>query len=197
MNLPAAPTRRTLILPLLALALLSGGCKDVADAIKPKLPDETQEGKGTFGCLVDDKLWLPYAEHTLDSEVEASYAGGVFSLRAEQENASKPVQYFYLRAAGPPGGGALTPGTYAVGPGFVGWIEVQETGRPQAYRSRRGQGTLTITKVEPRTNTSTVLGQQITTRFTIVSGTFHFTATDSISGKTVTVKDGRFDVQAF
>ena len=178
---------------LLALALLAGtGCKKVEDIVTPKLPEATQEGKGTFGCLVDGKLWLPYVQHTLDSKLEAEYSatgGGIFHLRAEQEPEGKPYQYIHLSVLNP-AGVLLTPGTYTVATGFRGSLEADH----EYISSVAGPATLTITKVEPRTEKMHTGGE---VRYTIVSGTFTFEATHAAAGHKTTLTEGRFDVKAF
>jgi len=177
----------------LALALLAGsGCKKVEDIITPKLPEATQEGKNTFGCLVDGALWLPFVEHTLDSKLEAEYSatgGGIFHLRAEQEHEGKPYQYIHLSVLNP-AGVPLKPGTYSAATGFVGRLEASS----DYVSSAAGPATLTITKVEPHTDKMPTGGES---RYTIVSGTFTFEASPATAGGKVTLTEGRFDVQAF
>ncbi|GAA3948002.1 hypothetical protein [Hymenobacter algoricola] len=177
---------------VLALALLTGsGCKKVEDIITPKLPEVTQEGKGTFGCMVDGKLWLPYVQHTLDSELEAEYSstgGGIFHLRAEQEPEGKPYQYIHLSVLNQPGV-LLKPGTYTAATGFEGRLQAGN----EYVTTASGPATLTITKVEPRTVKVPGGGES---RSTIVSGTFSFEATHA-GGHKATLTEGRFDVQAF
>jgi hypothetical protein len=179
--------RRLAVLGLTGSCLAGiAACDKVEDIITPKLPEATQEGKNTFGCLVDDKVWLTYTEHTLDREIEASYSpGSPLSLRAENERDKNAYSYIHLYVGS---GGTLQPGTYTVGNGFSATYD----GSTHYATSATGPGTVTITKVEPVVNNSS----GITSRYTIVSGTFGFTAVDA-AGKTVTVQDGRFDVQAF
>ncbi|TGE28859.1 hypothetical protein [Hymenobacter metallicola] len=185
---------RSALLMFLSTALLLGstGCEKIEDIITPKLPEATQEGKGTFGCLVDNKLWLPYVEHTLDSKLEADYAhsgGGVFHLRAEQEHEDKAPQYIHLSVLNQPGV-LLKPGTYTAATGFEGRLEASK----EYITTPAGPATLTITKVEPHTEKMPTGGE---VRYTIVSGTFEFEATDAASGQKTTITEGRFDVQAF
>lgn len=182
---------------LLALLASSTSCKKVTDSLKPKLPDATQEGKGTFGCLLDGEIWLTRVERTLDTPVEATYSssatGGSFLLRAEQENSSGEINYLYLRINAAT---ALQPGTYTLAQGFEGSYNRFANGTTQdrLQSGPANQGSITITKVEPKTTTG--IGGA-TVRSTIVSGTFQFTASSATTGKTIDVKDGRFDVQAY
>lgn len=180
----------------LALVLLAGsGCEEVEDIVKPKLPEATQEGKGTFGCLVDGSLWLPFVQHTLDSKLEAEYSyspGGIFHLRAEQEPSNKVPQYVHLTVA-TAAGELLKPGVYTTATGFSGSLEVQNTPIDDYRTSTAGPATLTITKVEPHTEKMPTGGD---VRYIIVSGTFDFEATAS-GGHKVRLTEGRFDVKAF
>ncbi len=182
----------------LTLLLAGSSCKKVSDAIKPKLPEATQEGKGTLGCLMDGDLWLTRVENTLDTPVEATYSatasGSSFSVRAEQQKNSNAFNYLYLRVNSP--AAELRPGTYALAQGFSAEYEIFANGTTQdrLLTGAANQGTITFTKVEPKVTTG--IGG-ITVRSTIVSGTFQFTATSATTGKTIAVQDGRFDVQAF
>ena len=168
---------------LLSVALLgSTACDKIDDIITPKLPDATQEGKVTFGCLVDGKVWLPYTEHTLDRAIEAKYSANSFTLRAERE--TKDGGYIHLRVFN---ASEIKAGTYSLANGFAATYDLNT----HFATTTPGQGSVTLTKVEPTTRE--VLGS--TLHYTIVSGTFDFTGTDA-AGKIVTIKDGRFDVLA-
>ncbi|UOQ51379.1 hypothetical protein [Hymenobacter cellulosivorans] len=177
----------------LVLALLAGsGCKKVEDIVKPKLPEATQEGKGTFGCMVDGTLWLPFVQHTLDSKLEADYAftgGGIFHLRAEQEPEGKPYQYIHLSVLNQPGI-PLKLGTYTAATGFEARLEAGN----EFVTTPAGPATLTITKVEPHTEKMPTGGE---VRYTIVAGTFEFEATHAASGQKAKLTEGRFDVKAY
>ncbi|GAB2968062.1 hypothetical protein GCM10027048_43610 [Hymenobacter coalescens] len=195
-SMKRAIRQRSLVLPLLGLLLLGSGCKKVVEAIKPKLPDETQDGKNTFGCMLDDKLWLPHSDHTLLPPLNAAYSAGSFTLKASDDHDDLPGwEEFNLTVTAP----SLVPGTYTLSSGLTAryWSRDNDLSNMRDYVAGAGnQATLTITKVEPRTKTTTVLGNTVTSTFTVVSGTFTFTASTA-GGQTITVKDGRFDVQAF
>jgi hypothetical protein len=170
----------------LSLLLLSGtACRKVEDVFTEKLPEATQQGEGTFGCLVDNKLWLPFVEHTLDSKIEVDYYPLAYSFQVQAEN-EKPnatsLITLYVQGAG-----LIKPGTYTLGNGFS--ASCTRDGRYQTPAT--GPGSITITKVEPQVVTK--LG--ITTHYDIISGTFGFTAVNTATGKTMTITDGRFDVR--
>lgn len=173
----------------LCALLAAGGCKQID--LEPGLPDETQEGKNTFGCKVDESLWLPYVEHTLDRKVEAEYRGGWFTMRAEREK--DPIEYIRLQLSDP--SGSLQVKTYTVKEGFTASFETQTLSQYDLLSvDSTGEGAVTITRVQPVTDTA--IGG-IVSRYTIVSGRFSFTAVSPTSGKKVEIRDGRFDVQAF
>ncbi len=49
--------RPTLFLTLLFVLSIFNACEDKDEQNWTSLPPETQEGKGTMGCLIDGKLW--------------------------------------------------------------------------------------------------------------------------------------------
>lgn len=175
----------------LALALLAGsGCKKVEDLVTVKLPDATQDGKNTFGCLLNDKVWIPYTDHLLDDKMEAKYSSTGLRVTAEQyDDGTDHTQFdLFVTAAN------VQPGTYAVGQNFSAQFErLKKGGGIDTYTTTGAStGSITITKVEARTSTF----NNVVSRYTVVAGTFSFTATTA-GGQTITVKDGRFDAQAF
>jgi hypothetical protein len=184
------PIRYSLCLLLAGAALLGTGCKKVEDLVSPKLPDATQDGKNTFGCLLDDNLWLPYTDHVLDDKMEAKYSSTSFRLSAEQYDDGTDHTQFDLYVTG----SSVQPGTYAVGQGFSAQFErLKKGGGIDTYTTTGSStGSITITKVEARTSTF----NNVTSHYTVVAGTFAFTAATP-GGQTIVVKDGRFDAQAF
>jgi len=50
---------RICVLLLVIVAFTNMQCEKSNTEKKDELPAETQEGKNTFGCLVDGKVWLP------------------------------------------------------------------------------------------------------------------------------------------
>ena len=180
------PSRATYGLLLTGLALLAGGCKDL---LQPSLPAATQEGKDTFGCLLDGKAWVPNRKHTLDNIVEGHVSTNkLFSLKAED---NRTPANFYLSVSDSTG---IKPGVYPLRAGFDGSYNVVQGMSNTWYLSGpANQGQLTITKFEPFVRTGP---SGPTARGAIVSGTFEFTASTS-SGQTITVREGRFDVNAY
>jgi hypothetical protein len=195
--LSTSRTRHGILLATMPLLFTLGSCGEkVIESVKPKLPDATQDGKNTFGCKLDDKLWLPASDHTLVPPLDADLTPGGFTLTAFDDHNDAPGWEEFnlsLNAA------TFAPGTYTLSNGFSAkyWSRGNDASNVRTYVAGAGNtAKVVITKVEPRTTTTTVLGNPVTSRFTVVSGTFEFTAT-APDGSTITVREGRFDVQAF
>jgi hypothetical protein len=173
---------RTAIVFLSAFLILATGCKQLD--LTPELPAETQEGKHTFGCKVDDAFWLPYAEHTLDRAIEPDYDSGYFSVRVEREIGD--VSHIYLQLGDSTG---LHTKTYSKAEGFSASVNKKEDGVYDTYftSSSSEEANITLTKAEmPAADGS----KQV-----IVSGRFSFVATSATTGKSIRVTDGRFDLK--
>lgn len=65
------------------LLVCSLGACSLLNPVPTTLPPETQEGKNTFGCLVDGKLLVPYSDNTtydpLSKKLQSPY-GGLFRV---------------------------------------------------------------------------------------------------------------------
>lgn len=72
---------------LLAFLFTTGmQCKKTSETIKEdNLPAETQTGKGSFGCLVNGKVWLPKGKFPY-AGLTASIQFGGLNLIASQSN---------------------------------------------------------------------------------------------------------------
>jgi hypothetical protein len=87
--------------PLILILLLMkcSGC-DVLPTPKEELPPITQEGKNTFGCLVNGKVWLPKGNNetsNLDLSYDPLFNKGTFDLRTYRyPDDSNWNQYFNL-----------------------------------------------------------------------------------------------------
>ena len=55
---------RTLLLIILAFVLSSLDCRKNKPLPSNVLPEATHEGKNTFGCKVDGKIWIPFSKCT-------------------------------------------------------------------------------------------------------------------------------------
>ena len=172
---------------LIGVTLLAGGCKGI---LQPSLPAVTQEGKDTFGCLLDGKAWVPNRTNSFDHIVEGHVSSGnkLFSIKAED---NRTPANFHLAVGDNTG---IKPGVYQLRTGFDASYDVVQGSSTTLYDGGpANKGQLTITKFEPfiRTNPS---GSSV--KGAIVSGTFEFTASTG-SGQTITVREGRFDVNAY
>jgi len=79
------------IIPFFLLTvLITGNCKKDLDELS-KLPMPTQEGKRTFGCLINGKAWIPENGGIIltTPPLRFSYEninGGMFGIIAEKDN---------------------------------------------------------------------------------------------------------------
>ncbi len=165
-------TYRHLALAAVVLALSASSCKK--DGPAASLPAATQEGKNTFGCLVDGQPFVPKPPT------------GIFSSRRD------PLEAYIYRTdllISARGDGKVDfalrntfqPGTYTIGETQSAKYGRYGFGADDYFTDTAHTGTVTLTRID------TVAG--------IAAGTFQFTALDYQSGKTVTVTDGRFDVR--
>jgi hypothetical protein len=157
---------------------------------KNELPPETQEGKNTFGCLVNGEVFKPkgalsggpaltcYYQHLFPGD-----SGYVFSISAKDLSNSDKIRRVSVGVGGlkvyeglsvP-----LTSGT------ITGEGRGEYTDNPfeESYSTDptlRGKGVLSITKFDETAQ--------------IASGTFWFTAGNP-KGDTVRISEGRFDLR--
>jgi hypothetical protein len=156
--------------------VLSLSCK------KEKLPKATQEGKNTFGCKVDGKIYIAQIQGisfsgakpivVLNSQNDGFTLSTIDSRNGEPYSKRILVQLPYLQTAG----------SYSLTsfPSY-GQYELNYSPGPFYQTDATHTGTLTITRCDLANR--------------IYSGTFSFTAIDKNTGKVVKVTDGRFDVQ--
>lgn len=166
------------------------GC-ETWNVIKPgdKLPAKTQEGKNTFGCLINGKLYLP--ETTLSGNVRPLNFSYYSSSTGRYKRGSLFMQGIDARYSLP----------------IAGDLAIQ---KKDVYRA--GKYKLKSQECSPSYQCDQIFyfnsddnkaylatsGELIITRFdtvlNIVSGTFEFEGEDG-NGKTVKVTSGRFDVK--
>jgi len=158
---------------LLCLLVLLASCKK--DESSP-LPKATQEGKNTFGCLLDGQVFLPTSSHNIFQPIRP--LRGLF-LRREigiQAYGEQGQMYLALRDA-------FRPGTYTLGETATGNYASLNRSMGMFYTSSTRGGSLTLTRID--------------TVARVVAGTFEFSALDYYrggTGGTITVTSGRFDV---
>jgi hypothetical protein len=170
---------------VLFILLIATSCKKIdLDFTPKKLPAATMTGANTFGCLVDGKVFVPGKK---------LFAGGVILqfnyefvdsnyyviLAAHNyiEDYSVAINIDKIQLSGDTTFSFSSPRT---GPVY---------GRCGAVRND-----LTV----PYSTAQNAPGELVFTKFDLVnhiaSGTFWFDAVDSATGKTVQVREGRFDV---
>jgi len=159
---------------LLCLLVLLTGCKK--DESSP-LPKATQEGKNTFGCLLDGQVFLPTPSHNIFQPTTPlqgyfyRHVIGVHVYGGEQGQ-----MYLALRDA-------FQPGTYPLGETSTGNYASLNRSMGMFYTSSTRGGSVTLTRID--------------TVARIVADTFAFSALDYYrggTGRTITVTSGRFDV---
>jgi hypothetical protein len=155
---------------LLCLLVLLAGCKkEEVDA----LPKATQQGKHTFGCLLDGQAFLPTPSHNIFQPItplQGYFYRRVIGVKAYGEQGQI---YLALRDA-------FQPGTYPLGETSTGNYASFSRGSGSFFTSSTRGGSVTLTRID--------------TVARIVAGTFDFSALDHQSGGTTTVTSGRFDV---
>lgn len=84
-----------LISTLILIVLSSSQCKKTVDELS-KLPAVTQEGKGTFGCLVNGKAWIPETGDIIIADPAMKFVyentnGGLFYMTAKKSIVSRNI----------------------------------------------------------------------------------------------------------
>ncbi len=164
---------------LLALTLLC--CED--------LPKPTYSGKQTFGCYVDGKRWTPKGRNSYNSQLAPVYTS-LYQYAGEEEqlviSAYYGKQSIVLRVNEP----RLTTGTFR--------LDTLYSIYRDNYAAFSIENVDTDVVEQGFTTDSVHTGEIILTRLDrsakIVSGKFSFTGYDLRTGKTVKVKEGRFDL---
>jgi len=156
----------------LAAVLLLAACKK--DDPDNGLPAATQEGKNTFGCLVDGQVFVPLPPQGINTSSRDPLEASIYRTDLLVSGRGNGYVDFALR-------NAFRPGTYSLGE--------TRTGNYAAHRISAGDYDTDAT------HTGTVTLTRIDTVAKIAAGTFQFKGLDFRSGKTVTVTEGRFDVR--
>lgn len=168
--------------PLLAVLLLLGflfsRCDKSPDpplTEEEKLPPATQEGKGTFGCLVDGKAWVPRSGGLLQPGIEISYNEIVGSFQMYAVNTEQNIRLNVINARQVGVYSFLEQQTYyAIFSDTCDHIGLKE------YTDYWG-GRMEFTKIDFNTG--------------VISGLFEFTGINSECQDTVEITQGRFDIK--
>lgn len=167
---------------LIAIVAFSSCKEDAPVPVEPTLPSITQTGEHTFGCYVNGVLWLPKGNfQTFD--INASYYGNHIQIQANR--VGDPLASFNM----------IFPVEYAdsliiaynhqdsIGTTYFHFRKWFQNGGPyydyDAININSGE--LQLSRFDTVNN--------------IISGTFHFTAIDTINLDTVRVENGRFDMR--
>ena len=149
-----------------------------------KLPAATQEGKNTFGCLVDGKAWTPKWGGLINPGITPYYNNvlGNFSIITHYYKDGKSESGFSIGQKFAP---FFEPGTYTMDVGLSSYRFKSDTcissilsGKSEYHNIN---GVFEITRLDVSTG--------------IISGTFEFDAVSETCQDTVRITDGRFDIK--
>jgi hypothetical protein len=157
--------------------LLSGCCKKDTPQPLDQLPAATQEGKNTFGCLLNGQAWTPKGYNGTSNysvSYDPTFNGGSFDIavyRLDKDN----TQYLYIYSDG-----INAIGTYSLTDPHKGASTFINDNQCTYDRSNNiyRKGNLTIT--------------QLNLNKGIISGNFEFTLAKP-GCDTIRVTNGRFD----
>jgi hypothetical protein len=175
---------KKLILPLLFGIAFSGtSCSEdpPAPTAGPSLPPITQTGENTFGCYVNGELWLPKGNfQTFD--INASHYGQHIQLQANR--VGDPLTSFNI----------IFPIAYADSL-IVAYNHQDSIGTTYFHYRKWFQNGPDFDYDAITINSGELQLSRCDTVNGIISGTFYFTAIDSIAHDTVRIEDGRFDLR--
>lgn len=173
------------VFAILFILVAATGCKKIDLVLTPnKLPPATMTGANTFGCLIDGKVFISNKK---------LFAGGVI-LQFNYEFIDS--NYYVILAA------HNYIEDYSVA---INIDKIQLSGdttfsfsSPKTGPVYGRCGAVRNDFTVPYSTPQNAPGELVFTKFDLVnhiaSGTFWFDAVDSATGKTVQVRDGRFDV---
>lgn len=181
---------RSTAFKLLLISILGGQCKKHINHKEDVLPPITQDGKNTFGCKINGKVWVPYYPCF---KLPAGATALAYEIRPFYDTAVLPI-FFSLRAGNNANGGSgffigqnstISDRIFRVGNVMDSLLISFTTGTGYSYYNF---DTLpgSLPKEFLITKLDTVKG--------IVSGTFAFTLYSG-PGDSIVFSDGRFDLQ--
>ncbi|MBN8682018.1 MAG: hypothetical protein J0L99_05180 [Chitinophagales bacterium] len=179
--------KNTLLFILFLAALSFSACEKekTPPTELEKLPAATQEGKNTFGCLVDGKAWTPKWGGLLKPALTPHYNNilGSFGIVAVRYDGSEIENVLNLSGEGL---SILETGNYSLSFEETSFSLKSETcSTPGPVKNGRilinQNGTIQITRLDVSTG--------------IISGTFEFDAVSETCQDTVRITDGRFDIK--
>lgn len=168
------------LLPFLFSASCKKGVTPTPISVAEELPLATQDGKNTFGCLINGNVWVPYKtdfSRKLEVWYDPSYHLGTLRIIAERRK--KDIDQSITIACDT----LNKPGTYQIGkrPGRIYFDDLIKGCVYSDFDSSvQTSGILTVTKLD------------ISNR--IMSGTFEFIIFKS-GCDTIKATQGRFDIK--
>jgi hypothetical protein len=169
-------TKRLLSIALLPLLMLSMHCKEDEPLTElEKLPPATQNGKRTFGCLVDGKAWVI----NNIASVQSDYQLGHLSISAGVSNS-----VFTAVLSIDVHDSNLKEQSYSL----------TESGLNEDY-ARYYDFKLSCEFLSDKFNSGTITISHLDEVNYIVSGTFEFDVYSNDCNRVIKVTDGRFDIR--
>ena len=169
---------------LLAL-LLFGGCDS-----GPRLTPVTQEGKNTFSCRINGKVWVPRGSSGMGGEIKPVNGGFLRNVITDESNISIKT----YSSTGTSDQVDLFLVSYETGRHLLNraTAEIGVSLSPESYGRCQVNGKTYMTN-ESFTGWINLVKADINTG--IIAGTFEFTAVAG-DGETVRITDGRFDIKS-
>jgi len=158
-------------------------CKKDADVnTTPQLPPETQEGKNTFGCLVNGDVWLPQVPPNASgvTKLNADYSNGQFFVAAYLKSSLKDESIAINVLSN-----MYSEGNYIL------------KDANNINKNARGIFINLINGCELETdsvNTGLLIIKRRDTVARIIAGTFNFSVTKE-GCNSINIADGRFDIK--
>ena len=185
------PISKMWLLYVCLLACL-GGCKQCTEAPTPtKLPDATQTGANTFGCMLNGNLWVAQGSSSGFNPAQrpnpylyydATYEGGQLDVSGsivlnDKSQSNIGITGINIRDVGKY---SLSNSKREVAFSYADIVNVIKYYN-DGYEGDIANGELTITKLDKINK--------------IVSGTFYITIEKPKLGKKIVITDGRFDIK--
>ena len=158
------------MLTVLCLVVYSS-CDD--DDRPERLPPLTMEGKNTFGCLVNGKVWVAKSKDFNARSVYAQYQS-ILTIGATSNSASFSFAVF----------DPITINTE---------YSFQNTSSARAYYVEKSRSPYCVYE-DYHVTKGTIVIRKLDLANNIVCGTFEFTTYNPDCGDTVKVTEGRFDI---
>ncbi len=155
---------------------------------KDELPEETQEGKGTFGMLINDEIWLPYIPVAVPLEGQALniyYSKNSGTLFINAKNTKRKEELFFFIE------GIKSIGNYNFSFRNNSKLEDSIFYCVDSTRFQNDKGCTMSFKLIDSTS-SNINISKLDTINRIVSGTFYIELYD-ILGNKLNITNGRFD----